>query len=98
MILIQGGQREKRKHRPYIIRYKRYTTPYIALLLQYTQIISHYSHLSAEEIHPRFGAPLQIVFDNGPENINKIVKKTLEELNVHQRTTFYHLLSYRGVE
>ena len=49
------------------------------------------SHLLMEEIFPRFGAPLQIVTDNGPENINNVLKRTLQELNIHHVTTsFYH--------
>ena len=48
-------------------------------------------YLLVEEIFPRFGAPLQLLTDNAPENINKIMKKTLEDLNVHHVTTsFYH--------
>ena len=56
-------------------------------------------HLLVDEIFPRFGAPLQLLTDNGPENINKIMKKTLEDLNVHQVTTsFYHPQSNGKVE
>ena len=47
-------------------------------------------HLLVDEISPRFGAPLQLLTDNGPENVNKIMKKTLEELNVHHVTTSFH--------
>ena len=48
-------------------------------------------HLLVDEIFPRFGAPLQFLTDNGPENVKKIMKKMLEDLNVHHVTTsFYH--------
>ena len=57
------------------------------------------SHLLMEEVFPRFGAPLQIVSDNGKENINYIMRKTLEELNVHHVTTsYYHPQSNGKVE
>ena len=56
-------------------------------------------HLLIDEIFPRFGAPLQLLTDNGPENVNKIMKKTLEELNLHHVTTsFYHPQSNGKVE
>ena len=49
------------------------------------------AHLIIEEIFPRFDAPLQIVSDNGTENVNRTVKQVLEALNVHHVTTsFYH--------
>ena len=48
-------------------------------------------HLLDDKIFPRFEAPLQLLIDNGPENVNKIMKKTLKDLNVHHLTTsFYH--------
>ena len=57
------------------------------------------AHLLMEEIFPRFGAPLQLVTDNGPENVNKIMKRTLENLNIHHVTTsFYHPQSNGKVE
>jgi len=56
-------------------------------------------HLLIEEIFPRFGAPLQLVSDNGTENVNRMMKRTLEELNVHHVTTsFYHPQSNGKVE
>ena len=56
-------------------------------------------HLLIDEIFPRFGAPLQLLTDNGPENVNKIMKKTLKDLNVdHVTTSFYHLQSNSKVE
>ena len=49
------------------------------------------AHLIIEEIFPRFGCPLEIISDNGSENVNKIVRETLESLNIHHVTTsFYH--------
>lgn len=57
------------------------------------------AHLLIDEIFPRFGAPLQLLTDNGPENINNIMKQTLEDLNVHHVTTsFYHPQSNGKVE
>ena len=56
-------------------------------------------NLLIDEVFPRFGAPLQLLTDNGPENINKIMKKTLEDLNIHHVTTsFYHPQSNGKVE
>ncbi|MCG7879415.1 MAG: RNase H-like domain-containing protein, partial [Candidatus Thiodiazotropha endolucinida] len=50
-------------------------------------------------IFPRFGCPLQIVTDNGTENVNKMVKETLERLNVdHILTSVYHPQSNAKVE
>ena len=55
--------------------------------------------LLTDEIFPRFGAPLQLLTDNGPENVNKIMKKTLKDLNVdHVTTSFYHSQSNGKVE
>ena len=55
-------------------------------------------HLLIDEIFPRFEAPLQILTDNGPENINKIMK-SLEDLNMHHVTTsVYHPPSNGKVE
>ena len=49
------------------------------------------AHVVIDEIFPRFGCPLQIVSDNGAENENKVIRKTLKELNVdHVTTSFYH--------
>ena len=48
-------------------------------------------HLLIEEIFPRFGCPLQIVTDNGLENVNKFLRETLESLNIHHvLTSVYH--------
>ncbi|XP_046368484.2 uncharacterized protein K02A2.6-like [Haliotis rufescens] len=57
------------------------------------------AHLILEEIFPRFGCPLQIVTDNGTENINKVVSETLSALGInHVRTSFYHPQSNARVE
>ena len=49
------------------------------------------AHVLLEEIFPRFGAPLEIVTDNGKENVNSRVRETLEALKVHHvKTSFYH--------
>jgi hypothetical protein len=40
------------------------------------------AHLIIEDIFPRFGAPLEIITDNGTENENKVVNETLKELNI----------------
>ena len=48
-------------------------------------------HLLFEEIIPRYSAPLQIVIDNGSENINRVMKHTLQEMNIsHISTSYYH--------
>ena len=49
------------------------------------------AHLIIEEIFPRYGAPLEIVTDNGSENCNKTVRESLQALNVrHVKTSLYH--------
>ena len=49
------------------------------------------AHLLIDEIFPRFGAPLQIISDNGTENVNSTMKETMEALNIdHVTTSFYH--------
>ena len=49
------------------------------------------AHLIIEEIFPRYGAPLQIVTDNGSENANRIVRETMQALNIdHVFTSFYN--------
>ena len=49
------------------------------------------AHLIIEEIYPRFGCCLELVTDNGSENVNRVVKETLQTLNIHHVTTsFYH--------
>ncbi|MCG8045975.1 MAG: RNase H-like domain-containing protein [Candidatus Thiodiazotropha endolucinida] len=57
------------------------------------------AHLIIEEIYPRFGCPLELVTDNGSENVNRVMRETLEALNVHHVTTsFYHPSSNSKVE
>ena len=52
-----------------------------------------------EQIFPRFGSPLQIVSDNGTENVNKIVKETSAKLKIdHVLTSVYHPQSNAKVE
>ena len=47
--------------------------------------------LIIEQICPRFGCPLQIVSDNGTENVNKVMKETLAKLKTdHVLTNVYH--------
>ena len=55
--------------------------------------------LIIEQIFPRFGSPLQIVSDNGTENVNKVVKETLAKLKIdHVLTSVYHPQSNAKVE
>ncbi|MCG8075689.1 MAG: hypothetical protein JAY75_05545, partial [Candidatus Thiodiazotropha taylori] len=57
------------------------------------------AHLLLEHIFPRFGCPLQIVTDNGTENVNKIVKDVLDTLKIdHVLTSVYHPQSNAKVE
>lgn len=57
------------------------------------------AHLLLESIITRHGCPLQIVTDNGTENVNKVVEEVLEILNVnHVLTSFYHPQSNAKVE
>ncbi|XP_060071985.1 uncharacterized protein LOC132551825 [Ylistrum balloti] len=57
------------------------------------------AHLLIEEIFPRYGAPLQIVTDNGTENENRVMRETLAVLNIsHLTTAFYHPQSNAKVE
>ena len=53
-------------------------------------------HLILEEIIPRFGCPLQILTDNGSENINKKVKETLKTMNIHHITTSFYCPQSNG--
>ena len=49
------------------------------------------AHLIIDEIFVRYSCPLEILSDNGSENINQTVKEILAELNIHHVTTsFYH--------
>lgn len=45
------------------------------------------AHLLIDEIIPRFGTPLQIITDNGSENVNKVMRRTLAALNIDHRRT-----------
>lgn len=57
------------------------------------------ANLIIEEIIPRHGCPLEIVSDNGTENINRKVKETLEALNIHHvKTSYYSPQSNSRVE
>ena len=57
------------------------------------------AHLIIDEIFPRYGSPLEIITDNGSENINRVVRETLEALNIHHvQTSFYHPQSNSRIE
>ena len=57
------------------------------------------AHLLLEEIFPRHGSYLQIVTDNGTENVNSVEKETLESLNIdHVLTSVNHPQSNAKVE
>ena len=57
------------------------------------------AHLLIEEIFPRFGCLLELVTDNGTENVNWVMKETLRTLNIHHMTTsFYRPQSNSKVE
>ena len=55
------------------------------------------AHLIIDEIFPRYSAPLEILSDNGSENINHVIKETLKELNVHHVTCSYYHPQSNGV-
>ena len=49
------------------------------------------AHILVEEFFPRFSCPLQLVTDNGSENVNSVLRETLKSLNIdHVTTSFYH--------
>ena len=51
------------------------------------------------EIFPRYGAPLELVTDNGTENVNEVMRETLHSLNIqHITTSPYHPQSNAKVE
>ena len=57
------------------------------------------AQLIIEEIYPRHGCALQIVSDNGAENVNRTVKETLARLKIdHVLTSVYHPQSNAKVE
>ena len=39
------------------------------------------------EVIPRFGTPLELVSDNGPENVNEVMRQTMESLNIKHIVT-----------
>ena len=53
-------------------------------------------HLILEEIFPRFGCPLEIVSDNGTENVNRKVQETLDAMNIHHIKTSYYCPKANG--
>lgn len=57
------------------------------------------SHFLIDNIVTRYGCPLQLVTDNEGENVNRIMKETLQELNIdHVLTSIYHSQSNTRVE
>ena len=55
--------------------------------------------LIIDQIFPRFGSCLQLVSDNGTENVNKIVRETFQRLKIdHVTTSVYHPQSNAEVE
>ena len=48
------------------------------------------ANLIIEEIYPRHGSVLELVCDNGTENINRVVRETLQYLNIKQTATSYY--------
>ena len=55
--------------------------------------------LIVDKIFLRFGSCLQLVTDNGTENVNRIVKETLDMLKInHVLTSIYHPQSNAKVE
>ena len=48
------------------------------------------AHLIINELYPRFSCPLELVSDNGSENVNNAFRETLESLNVHHVTMSYY--------
>ena len=48
------------------------------------------AHLIIDELFPRYFCPLEILSDNGSENVNSVVKETLAAMNTHYVTTSYY--------
>ena len=49
------------------------------------------AYLLLGEIKPMYSTPLQIVTDNGSENINRVLKHTHQKMNIsHVNTSYYH--------
>ena len=53
-------------------------------------------HLILEGIFPRFGCPLEIVSDNGTENVNRKVQETLDAMKIHYIKTSYYCPQANG--
>ena len=53
-------------------------------------------HLILEEIFPTFGCLLEIVSDNGTENVNRNVQETLDAMNIHHIKTSYYCPQENG--
>ena len=57
------------------------------------------ANLLIEEIFPRFWCPLQIVTDNGSENVNKVVQETMRSVIIYNfQISVYHPQSNAKVE
>lgn len=54
------------------------------------------AHLLVNEIIPRYGGPLQLVTNNDTENLHKIMKKMLEDLNINHETTLFYQSQSKG--
>jgi transposase InsO family protein len=55
-------------------------------------------HLILEEIYLKCGCPLQILTDNGTQNVNKAVDETLKELYIDHITSYYSPQGNRKVD
>ena len=50
------------------------------------------AQLLLEDITPRYSIPSQIVTDTGSENFNRVMKHTLQKINIsHMPTSYCHL-------
>ena len=57
------------------------------------------AHLIIDEILSRFGCVMELVTDNGSENVNRVVRETLDNSNIrHVTTSYYHPSSNSKVE
>ena len=62
-------------------------------------MLKNVAHLIIEEIFPRYGAPLQIVTDNGSEIANRVVREIMQAFNIdHVFTLFYNSKGSAKVE
>jgi len=50
-----------------------------------------------ERVFIRFGTPLEIVFDNGPQFLNEVVKNLLTRLVIEHRFTTLYKLNTNGL-